>query len=107
MCKETEHAINNLKLDRQVLSYFLSAVTKVYNEPAEHHSPCVLQAAAVSVTFAFGAFLAPPLEPASDQAVIGAKILCAIGKKGHVLVSTNTKQHWTNLDQIKLGGISL
>lgn len=42
------------------------------------------------VTFAFGAFLAPPLEPASDQAVIGAQILCTVGKKGHGLLSTNT-----------------
>lgn len=46
--------------------------------------------AAVRVTFAFGAFLAPPLEPASDQAVIGAQILCTVGEKGHGLFSTYT-----------------
>lgn len=40
------------------------------------------------VTFAFGAFLAPPLEPASDQAVIGAQTLCAVGEQGHDLVHT-------------------
>lgn len=34
-------------------------------------------------TFAFGAFLAPPLEPAPDQAVIGAQVLGAVGQQGH------------------------
>lgn len=37
----------------------------------------------VGFTFAFRAFLTPPLEPAPDQAVKGAQILCAIGQKGH------------------------
>lgn len=45
--------------------------------------------AAVTVTFALRAFLAPSLEPASDQAVIGAQTLCAVGKKGHVFASTS------------------
>lgn len=36
-------------------------------------------------TFAFGAFLTPPLEPAPDQAVQGARVLRAIGPKGHGL----------------------
>lgn len=37
----------------------------------------------VGFTFAFGAFLTPPLEPAPDQAVKGAQILHAIGQEGH------------------------
>lgn len=50
----------------------------------------------VRFTFALGAFLAPPLEPASDQAVIGAQILRSVGKKGHASVSTYTvyKLNW-------------
>ncbi len=82
------------------------------------HSTTVLQhtssashsawTAAVRVTFAFGAFLASPLESASDQAVIGAQILCAVGKQGHGLVSTSitleisTKWLSDNTTQIKL-----
>lgn len=41
-------------------------------------------------TFAFGAFLAPPLEPAPDQAVIGARILCAVGQQGHGFHTNNS-----------------
>lgn len=60
-----------------------------------HHSPVgvtpvttvTLQQPSVQprsgVTFAFGAFLASPLEPTSDQAVIGVLVLCTSGEKGH------------------------
>lgn len=43
----------------------------------------------MGVTFALRAFLAPPLEPASDQAVIGAHVLRAVGQKGHDSVETD------------------
>lgn len=65
------------------------------NQWHSHHSPVgvtpvttvTLQQPSVQprsgVTFAFGAFLASPLEPASDQAVIGVLVLCTSGEKGH------------------------
>lgn len=51
-----------------------------------HHGAWTLT---LGVTFAFGAFLPPPLKLASDQAKIGAQTLRVAGKKGHLLIRTS------------------